>query len=103
MRTSLRAYSLDKAPFSVSTRVDYSGGATREDLDLVLLNRMASRMSAAAPLRDVLHDVVEFVANVVKCDSCIVYVLEGEDLGLRASNGCSVSGQFEFATMNAVA
>ena len=42
-------------------------------------------MSAAAPLQEVLRDVVEFVTAVVKCDSCMVYVLENDELVLRAS------------------
>jgi uroporphyrinogen-III synthase len=29
--------------------------------------------------------VIEFASAVVKCDSCLVYVLEGEELVLRAS------------------
>jgi len=53
--------------------------------DIALLNRIADRMSAAAPLPGVLCDVVEVVSSVVKCDSCLVYVLEGEHLLLRAS------------------
>lgn len=56
-----------------------------EDLDIALLNRIAGRMSAAAPFHDVLNDVVEFVTTVVKCDSCMIYVLDNEDLVLRAS------------------
>jgi uroporphyrinogen-III synthase len=33
----------------------------------------------------VLGQVVNFVASLVKCDSCFIYVLEGNDLVLRAS------------------
>jgi len=36
-------------------------------------------------LRAVLDRVVEFVATVIPCDSCFLYVLEGEKLVLRAS------------------
>jgi uroporphyrinogen-III synthase len=62
---------------------------TSEDVGLELLNRIAGRMSSAAPLQDVLNDVVEFVVSVVRCDSCLVYLLEGEELALRAStNPC---------------
>jgi putative methionine-R-sulfoxide reductase with GAF domain len=39
----------------------------------------------AAPLQQVLAEVVEFATSVVKCDSCFVYVLEGDELVLRAS------------------
>jgi signal transduction protein with GAF and PtsI domain len=33
----------------------------------------------------VLTRVVEFASALVKCDSCLIYVLEGEELVLRAS------------------
>jgi signal transduction protein with GAF and PtsI domain len=42
-------------------------------------------MSGAVPLEELLTDVVEFVTSVVKCDSCFIYVLDGEELVLRAS------------------
>ena len=38
-----------------------------------------------APLQEVLAHVVDFAASVVKCDSCFVYVLEKDELVLRAS------------------
>ena len=56
-----------------------------EDLHLGLLNKIASRMSAATPLYEVLAEVVEFVTFVVECDSCFVYLLENDELVLRAS------------------
>ncbi len=56
-----------------------------EAIDLTLLNKIAQRISTAVPLREVLTDVVEFVAAVIECDSCMIYVLEGDDLVLRAS------------------
>jgi putative methionine-R-sulfoxide reductase with GAF domain len=40
---------------------------------------------AVASLQDVLAGVVEFSTSVVKCDSCFIYVLEGDELILRAS------------------
>src|ERR1700747_362111 len=63
-------------PEDLSRRSEISGVA--------ILRRVASRMSGAAPLEDLLADVVEFVTSVVKCDSCFIYVLEGEELVLRA-------------------
>jgi uroporphyrinogen-III synthase len=42
-------------------------------------------MATADPLHEVLAQVVEFASEVVKCDSCFLYVLEGNDLVLRAS------------------
>ncbi len=57
-----------------------------DGVDVALLNKIASRIAASAPLEAVLRDVVEFVTSVVRCDSCFVYLLEGEDLLLRASS-----------------
>jgi len=53
--------------------------------DIALLNKMASRLSAADALYHALSEVVEFVITVVECDSCFVYLVEDEDLVLRAS------------------
>ena len=53
--------------------------------DIALLNKMASRLSAADALHQVLNEVVEFVAAVVECDSCFVYLSEGDEMVLRAS------------------
>ncbi len=54
-----------------------------EGLDLI--HEIGSRLSAADPLHEVLERVVELITDVVQCDSCFVYVLEGEELALRAS------------------
>jgi uroporphyrinogen-III synthase len=50
-----------------------------------LLHEIGSRLAASSPLHDVLASVVEFASVLVECDSCLIYVLEGEDLVLRAS------------------
>lgn len=50
-----------------------------------ILHEVASRIAAADPLHEVLAEIVGFVAAVVKCDSCFVYVLENDELVLRAS------------------
>lgn len=49
------------------------------------LHEIGSRMALADPLHEVLDQVVEFAANLVECDSCFVYVLEDDELVLRAS------------------
>src|SRR5712692_3425396 len=49
------------------------------------LHEIGSRMAAADPLHEVLEQGVDIVAAVVKCDSCFVYVLEDNELVLRAS------------------
>lgn len=50
-----------------------------------VLRRIAALILQAAPIQDVLTEVVDFVAAAVACDSCFVYVLEGDELVLRAS------------------
>jgi signal transduction protein with GAF and PtsI domain len=53
--------------------------------DIEVLHEIGERIAASDPLSTVLKLVVEFVSTVVKCDSCFLYVLEGNDLILRAS------------------
>ena len=52
---------------------------------LEFLHSVTSRIAAADPLHEVLDQIVEFVSEFVNCDSCFIYVLEGNDLVLRAS------------------
>jgi signal transduction protein with GAF and PtsI domain len=59
--------------------------ATPSRTDIDLLHDIGSRIAAADPLHAVLARVVHFVTTVVRCDSCFIYVLEREDLVLRAS------------------
>ncbi len=40
---------------------------------------------ATVPFEQVLTRVVDFVASAVECDSCFVYILDGDELVLRAS------------------
>jgi uroporphyrinogen-III synthase len=56
-----------------------------ESIEVDFLHELSSRMAAADPLHEVLDRVVEFAAALVKCDSCLIYVLEDEELVLRAS------------------
>jgi uroporphyrinogen-III synthase len=71
---------------ALQSRFERLASREREvDLDIALLNKMATRLSAADPVHEVFEEVVEFVAAVIKCDSCMVYALEGEELVLRAS------------------
>lgn len=58
---------------------------TDGDLDIGFLHEIATRMSQAPPLHEVLREVVRFASGVVACDSCFVYVLEKDELVLRAS------------------
>jgi signal transduction protein with GAF and PtsI domain len=58
---------------------------TKDKSDIDLLHEIGSRIASADPLHAVLARVVGFVASVVPCDSCFIYVLEDDDLVLRAS------------------
>lgn len=53
--------------------------------EIEFLHEIGSRMAAADSFHGVLERIVEFVSAVIPCDSCFVYVLEGEELVLRAS------------------
>jgi uroporphyrinogen-III synthase len=49
------------------------------------LHEIGSRMAAADPFHAVLDRIVEFVSTIISCDSCFIYVLEQNQLVLRAS------------------
>src|SRR5262245_5527860 len=53
--------------------------------DIDVLHEIGSRIAAADPLHAVLSRVVQFVSSIVACDSVFIYVLEEDDLVLRAS------------------
>ena len=69
----------------VLTHTNNSTYRAEEGVEIALLNRTAAQLSVSTPLHEVLDEVVKFVTTVVKCDSCMVYVLENEELVLRAS------------------
>jgi uroporphyrinogen-III synthase len=68
---------------SVQVADDEADVSSKSELDL--LHEIGSRIAAADPLHAVLSRVVDFVSTIVQCDSCFVYVLEDDDLVLRAS------------------
>ena len=52
---------------------------------LDFLHEIGSRMAASDPLHAVLNRIVDFACSLINCDSCFVYVLEEDQLVLRAS------------------
>jgi signal transduction protein with GAF and PtsI domain len=56
-----------------------------EESHVDLLHEIGIRLASSDGFHDVLTRVVEFASALVKCDSCIIYVLEGDHLVLRAS------------------
>jgi uroporphyrinogen-III synthase len=49
------------------------------------LHEITSRIASADSFHVVLNRIVEFVASVIPCDSCFIYVLDEDKLVLRAS------------------
>src|SRR5262249_52776482 len=56
-----------------------------EDSSVDVLHEFGARLATADGFHEVLSRVVEFASALVKCDSCLIYALEGEELVLRAS------------------
>jgi len=56
-----------------------------ESTEVDVLHDIASRITAGDSLHDVLERVLEFISWIAKFDSCFVYVLDGNELVLRAS------------------
>ncbi|MGB6742533.1 MAG: uroporphyrinogen-III synthase [Terracidiphilus sp.] len=63
--------------------VPHAGKPTPSAVDF--LHEIGSRMAASDPLHTVLDRIVDFACSVINCDSCFVYVLEDNQLVLRAS------------------
>ncbi|MGA3087397.1 MAG: GAF domain-containing protein [Terriglobales bacterium] len=56
-----------------------------EDSHVDLFHEIGGQLATAEGFHEVLGRVVEFASGLVKCDSCLIYVLDGEQLVLRAS------------------
>ena len=66
---------------STSTMAGFRDGLAPIDF----LHEISSRIAAADSLHLVLDRIVDFITGVVPCDSCFIYVVEGDSLVLRAS------------------
>jgi len=56
-----------------------------EESHVDFLHEIGSRIAAADPLHEVLSQVLDFAIALIKCDSCFIYILENDELVLRAS------------------
>ena len=56
-----------------------------EDANVDVLHEISVRLGMADGFHEVLDRVVDFASALVKCDSCLAYVLENDELVLRAS------------------
>jgi uroporphyrinogen-III synthase len=52
---------------------------------LNFLHLVSNRLASADPLHEVLDEIVGFVTDLVNCDSCLIYLVEGKNLVLQAS------------------
>ncbi|HVI76959.1 MAG TPA: GAF domain-containing protein [Candidatus Acidoferrum sp.] len=56
-----------------------------EDSHVDVLHEISVRLNDADGFHEVLQRIVDFASALVKCDSCLVYLLEEDELVLRAS------------------
>jgi uroporphyrinogen-III synthase len=65
--------------------MDYLTKRIEDSQDIEFLHEIGSRMAAADSLDSILQHILDFISDLVRCDSCLVYVLQGEQLVLSAS------------------
>lgn len=85
MTTSWTGYSVNLRNPSIVALPERSAAETRQEAGVARLHRIAARISSAAPLDDIVNEIAEFAAEKGKCDSCGVYVADGEHLVHRSS------------------
>lgn len=56
-----------------------------ENQTIDFLHEITSRIASADSFHKVLGRIVDFVTTIIPCDSCFIYVLDGDKLTLRAS------------------
>lgn len=72
---------------TVSRHRELEARLERAEQQLRLFQRVSRLMTRDVELDDVLHEIVDLVQEFLECDSCLVYLVEGGELVLRASNG----------------
>ncbi len=67
--------------------MDDARGAGSELAHLTLLHRISNKVSSSPALDDILEELIGLVAEVTRCDACLVYLAEPEsgDVVLRGS------------------
>jgi len=58
----------------------------RTEEQLRLFQRISRMMVREMSLQEVLHGIVSLVVGIMECDSCLVYLLDNDELVLCASN-----------------
>jgi uroporphyrinogen-III synthase len=72
---------VQRVALSTPTMAGFRDGLQQIDF----LHEISSRIAAADSLHLVLDRIVSFISNMIPCDSCFIYVLEGDSLVMRAS------------------
>jgi uroporphyrinogen-III synthase len=70
----------------VAKSKDLEGRLERTEQQLALFQKISRFMVREMSLQEVLQGVVSLVVEFTQCDSCLVYLADGEDLVLCASN-----------------
>lgn len=71
----------------VSKARDLEQRLERAEEQLRVFQRISRLMTRDMSLDDVLHAVVDLIVEFMACDSCLVYLVEDDELVLYASNG----------------
>ena len=70
----------------MSKAKDFEQRLERTEHQLVLLQKISRCMVRDMRLQDALNRVVTLVVEFMECDSCLIYVVDGNQLVLRATN-----------------
>jgi len=70
----------------VSKAKEFEQRLERTEHQLVLLQKISRCMVRDMRLQDALNRVVTLVVEFMECDSCLIYVVDGNQLVLRATN-----------------
>lgn len=80
-----RLHSVTAARGSDAIETGAESERSNDTAHLDVLHDIGRRIASSDPVHRVLSRVVEFASSLVRCDSCFIYVLEGDALVLRAS------------------
>lgn len=83
MQMPTTAYSFDSV--RAVSRDTKSNGGTAQNSEITLLKRAAVRLFAGTSVDEALNEIAELVTIATRCDSCTIYVFDGEELVLRAA------------------
>jgi signal transduction protein with GAF and PtsI domain len=81
----------ERAGQETEVNVDYSAEQTEateqveQHRDMEFVHDLGQRIAAADSFESILERVLSFVEDLVRCDSCLIYIVQGDQLVLRAS------------------